>query len=96
MNCSLRFHDISGLPVALSASDFEGTGIKDRYSPLLDNGFVSHYNDVIDGAKKVGIIRQTFEAQAWVDPAYLNRSLKELGLEGYWAPTNAAVLVAAR
>ena len=91
-----RFHDISGLPVALFASDFEGTAIKDRYSPLLDNGFVSHYADVIDGAKKVGIIRQTFDAQAWVDPTFLNRALKELRLEGYWAPTNAAGLVAAR
>lgn len=91
-----RFHDISGLPVALFASDFEGVDIKDRYSPLLDAGFVSHYTDVIDGAKKLGIIRQTYDAQGWADPSFLNRALKELKLESYWAPTNAAGLVAAR
>jgi sulfonate transport system substrate-binding protein len=91
-----RFHDISGLPVALFASDFEGTPIKDRYSPLLDSGFISHYADVIDGARKVGIIRQTYDPNAWADPSFLNRALKELKLEGFWAPTNAAWLVAAR
>jgi sulfonate transport system substrate-binding protein len=91
-----RFHDISGLPVALFASDFEGTPIKDRYSPLLDSGFISHYADVIDGARKVGIIRQTYDPNAWADPSFLNRALKELKLEGFWAPTNAAGLVAAR
>ncbi|MES2186680.1 MAG: ABC transporter substrate-binding protein [Pseudomonadota bacterium] len=91
-----RFHEISGLPVALFSSDFEGTPIKGRYSPLLDNGFVSHYADVIDGARKVGIIRQTYDAQAWADPSFLNRALKELKLETFWTPTNAAGLVAAR
>ena len=91
-----RFHDISGLPVVLFASDFEGTPIKDRYSPLLDSGFISHYADVIDGARKVGIIRQTYDPNAWADPSFLNRALKELKLEGFWAPTNAAGLVAAR
>ncbi|SFN21149.1 ABC transporter substrate-binding protein [Variovorax sp. OV329] len=91
-----RFHEISGLPVALFASDFEGTLIKERYSPLLDSGFVSHYADVIDGARKVGIIRQTFDAQAWADPSFLNAALKELRLESFWTPTNAAGLVAQR
>lgn len=91
-----RFHDISGLPLVLFSSDFEGVTIKERFSPLLDDGFVSHYTDVIDGAKKLGIIRQTFDARAWADPSFLNRALKELQLESFWTPTNAAGLVARR
>ncbi|MEJ8851620.1 ABC transporter substrate-binding protein [Variovorax rhizosphaerae] len=91
-----RFNEISGLPVALFASDFEGTSIKERYSPLLDDGFVSHYTDVIDGAKKVGIIRQTFDAKSWADPTFVNRAVKELQLESFWALTNAAGLIAKR
>ncbi|MES2531307.1 MAG: ABC transporter substrate-binding protein [Pseudomonadota bacterium] len=89
-----RYHEIRGLPVALFTGDFEGTVIKERFSPLLDDGFVSHYADVIDGAKKVGIIRQTFDAKTWADPRFLNRALAELKLEGFWAPTNVAGLVA--
>ncbi len=91
-----RFHDISGLPVELFSSDFEGVKIKDRYSPLLDDGAVSHYNDVIDGAKKGGIIRQTFDARSWADPSFVDAALKQLQLESFWAPTNAAGLVAKR
>lgn len=91
-----RFHEISGLPVELFSSDFEGTLIKDRYSPLLDDGAVSHYNDVIDGAKKAGIVRQTFDVRSWADPSFVNRALKELQIESFWAPTNAAGLVAKR
>jgi sulfonate transport system substrate-binding protein len=91
-----QFAQISGLPVALFAAEFEGTSVKERYSPLLDDGFVSHFNDVIDGAKNAGIIRQAFDARTWADASFLNRALKELQLETYWAPTNAAGLVAAR
>ncbi|MGJ7528572.1 ABC transporter substrate-binding protein [Variovorax sp. GB1P17] len=89
-----RFGEISGQPVALFSSDFEGASLKERYSPLLDDGYVSHYTDVIDGAKKVGIVRQTFDARAWADPSFLARALKELQLESFWTPTNAAGLAA--
>lgn len=89
-----RFHDISGLPVQLFASDFEGTVVKDRYSPLLDDGYVAHFEHVIDGAKKLGIIRQAYDARAWADASFLERALKELRLQGYWTPTNSAGLPA--
>jgi sulfonate transport system substrate-binding protein len=91
-----RYQEISGLPPVLFTADFEGDLLKDRYSPLLDDGFVSHYNDVIDGAKKVGIIRQTYDARKWADASFLNQALKELQLEAFWTPTNAAGLVAKR
>ena len=91
-----RFSEISGLPVALFASDFEGDSVKERFSPLLDDGFISHYTDVIDGARKVGIVRQTYDARTWADPSFLNRALKELQLESFWTPTNAAGLIARR
>ncbi len=85
-----RFHEISGLPVALFSSEFEGTDIKARYSPLLDEGYVAHFEDVIEGAKSAGIVRQTFDAKAWADPSFLNQALRELKLEGFWKPTSAA------
>lgn len=84
-----RFHEASGLPVGLYKGEFEGTSTKERYSPLLDEGFTAHFDNVIDGALEAKIIRRGFDAKSWADPSFLNRALKELGLESYWAPVPA-------
>lgn len=85
-----RFADISGLPVQLFSSEFEGTDVKSRYSPLLDEGYVAHFDDVIEGAKAAGIVRQSFDPKTWADARFVNQALKELKLEGFWTPTSAA------
>lgn len=87
-----RYHEASGLPVALYKGEFEGTSVKERNSPLLDAGFVAHYGNVIEGALAAKIIRRGFDAKGWADPSFVNRAVKELGLDGYWtaAPAVAA------
>lgn len=85
-----RFAEISGLPQALFSSEFEGTDVKARFSPLLDEGFVAHFDDVIEGAKAAGIVRNAFDPHAWADSRFLDQALKELKLEGFWTPTTAA------
>lgn len=91
-----RFHEISGLPVELFSSEFAGTELKTRYSPLLDDSFVAHFQDVIDGARQAGIIRQGFDPVGWADPSFLDAALKALQLEGFWTPTTAAETRVAR
>ena len=85
-----RFHDISGLPVQLFSSEFEGTDIKARYSPLLDAGYIAHFGDVIEGAKAAGIVRQGFDPAGWADPRFLDEALRTLKLQGFWSATSAA------
>lgn len=85
-----RFHDISGLPVQLFSSEFEGTDIKARYSPLLDAGYIAHFGDVIEGAKAAGIVRQGFDPKGWADPRFLDEALRTLKLQGFWSATSAA------
>ncbi|XAH23960.1 ABC transporter substrate-binding protein [Xylophilus sp. GW821-FHT01B05] len=80
----------SGLPLAIFRSEFEGTSIKARYSPLIDDGLVARYKEVVAGAKQIGIIRQSFDVDAWVDRRFIDRALRETGAEGFWEPTDAA------
>lgn len=91
-----QFAQISGHPVALFSSEFEGSSLKARFSPLIDDGFVAGYRNVVAGARQLGIVRQSFDVDAWVEPRFVNAALRELKLEGYWAPVKAGPVLAAR
>lgn len=79
-----------GIPVASWAADFEGQSLAVRNSPLLDEFVVSRYKAVLGDALKLKLIRKRVAVDDWIEPKYLRAALKSQGLEGHWAPYDAA------
>ncbi|WP_437571814.1 hypothetical protein [Sorangium sp. So ce542] len=58
-------------------------------SPLVDAYVVARYKTSIADAKRLGLIRATFDFEPWVDRSFLDQVLKEEKLEGFWKPRPA-------
>lgn len=84
----------SGVRFSDYKEDLKGQSLKVLSSPLLDPYFVSQYSAQVAQAKRFGLIRNTFDVKAWVEPRFLNEVLKELQLEGYWQPADESGRVA--
>lgn len=76
----------TGFTFASFKEDWTGESMKYKTSPLVDEYVVSRYGFQINEAKRLGLTRNTFDFKQWVDTSLLNAALKELELEGYWAP----------
>lgn len=79
----------SGLPLSIFRNEFDGTSLKARYSPLVDDGLVARYEEVVAGSRQIGIIRSGFDVEAWADRRFLQQALRAAGAQDYWAPTGA-------
>jgi sulfonate transport system substrate-binding protein len=80
----LRLSTKGGLPYESIKQDYEGTTVRARNNPLLDDYFFNYYTSTVDFSLKHGLIRQGFDVKQWADGTYINAALKELGLEHYW------------
>lgn len=69
--------------------DYAGQPLRVRLSPLFDPFLTERYKDAVDHAYQFRLIRRRFDIDGWIDRSFLNASLKELKLDGYW-PVNAA------
>lgn len=76
----------SGTRFADYREDWEGQSLKVFASPLLDPYLLSQYKKQVREAKRFGLIRNDVSVDAWVEPRFLQRALKDLNLEGYWQP----------
>src|SRR6478752_187940 len=74
----------SGTQFSNYKEDFSGASIKQKSSPLLDEYFSSQYKRAIADSKRFGLIKNDFSFDAWIEPKFLNQSLKTLKLETYW------------
>ncbi|WP_348945203.1 ABC transporter substrate-binding protein [Chitinibacter sp. FCG-7] len=74
----------SGTSYAAYKRDLDGSDLKVRSSPLLDDFFVAQYRDAIQDSLKFKFIRKGFEVNDWFEPKYQQQAIKELKLEGYW------------
>ncbi|WP_437479232.1 ABC transporter substrate-binding protein [Sorangium sp. So ce1014] len=79
----------SGVPFANYKEDHTGESLKVRSSPLFDEFLVARYKSAVADAKKFGLIRNTFDVDAWIDQRFLREALKELNLERYWPEFDA-------
>jgi sulfonate transport system substrate-binding protein len=66
--------------------DWEGQSLKVFASPLLDPYLLSQYQHQVQEAKRFGLIRNDVSVEQWVDARFLQRALKDLGLENFWQP----------
>jgi sulfonate transport system substrate-binding protein len=87
---SLKLWTKSGSPLASLKEDNEGKSIQYTTSPRLDEHFITYYRDSIRYFKEVGLIRQTFDLDKWIDRSYLDAAIKELKAEKVWPDYNVA------
>ena len=76
----------SGTTFSSFREDWKGDDVKYRTSPLLDPYLAARYKAQIAEAKRFNLVKNTFSYEEWAEPKFLERALKELGLEGYWQP----------
>jgi sulfonate transport system substrate-binding protein len=81
-----RLWSRSGVPFSNFKEDWQGESVRDRSSPLVDAALIARYKKNVADAKRYGLIRNTFDVDAWVDTSILSEVLKEEKLEGYWKP----------
>ncbi|WP_437940426.1 ABC transporter substrate-binding protein [Sorangium sp. So ce341] len=79
----------SGTPYANYKEAQQGEDMKQNASPLLDEYVIARYKSAVADSKKFGLIRSTFDVEPWTDRRFLNRALKDLGLERFWAEWDA-------
>ncbi|WP_437318407.1 ABC transporter substrate-binding protein [Sorangium sp. So ce385] len=79
----------SGTPFASFKEDWAGESAREKDSPLVDAYVVARYKTSIADAKRLGLIRATFDFEPWVDRSFLDQVLKEEKLEGFWKPRPA-------
>lgn len=79
----------SGTPFSIYKESMQGEDMKQNASPLLDEYIIARYKAAVADSKKFGLIRKTFDIEPWTDRRFLNRALKDLGLERFWVEWDA-------
>jgi sulfonate transport system substrate-binding protein len=80
----------SGYPAENFRDDFAGQPLKARNDPLLDPFFMHQYEVQAAMARQYGLMRRPAEQSGWFEPRHLDAALKELQLEHFWTPRDAA------
>lgn len=80
----------SGVQFSNYKEDYLGTSLKLASSPLLDPYIVSQIKTKVVLAKQYGLIKQGFDFEALLDRRFLNKALKDQGLESYWPEVPAS------
>lgn len=63
---------------------------RERWSPLYDKALVEHYRQVTSYARESGLIRNDVDIQQLLNPTFVDKALKDLKLETFWAPSQLA------
>jgi len=74
----------SGVQFSNYKEDFQGVSLKLASSPLLDPYIVSQIKAKVVLAKHYGLIKEVFDFESLIDRRFLNKALKDQGLEAYW------------
>lgn len=73
-----------GYPIQLYKLNLENQDLKEIYSPLLDDFYLSHFQSGVDSALKAQLIRQGFDVKQWANPYFVNTAIQQLKYEHYW------------
>lgn len=86
----------SGTPATVFRAEYEGTPLRQRNSPLFDDFTRAAYKGVVADAQRLGLIKQGFDVEAWLEPRFVNEALRQLKLEGFWQPADKDGKLAAK
>jgi sulfonate transport system substrate-binding protein len=78
----------SGTTFSSYKEDFRGEPTKYKLSPLVDPLVIANYEEQIKLTKQYGLIKEAFQFAPWLELGFLQRALKETGLENYWPIRN--------
>lgn len=84
----------SGTSFNAYKQEYQDINLGERHSPLMDSFYRAHYKRQLQTAIDLKLVRKSFDIDPWLDSRYLERGLKELGLEGVWKPMSADGTVA--
>jgi sulfonate transport system substrate-binding protein len=76
----------SSYPASAIDEALRGSNLAFVYSPLLDAYFLDNFKRSVELARQFGLIRRTFDVDAWVDNRYLSAALQQLGWQNAWQP----------
>jgi sulfonate transport system substrate-binding protein len=76
----------SSYPASAIDEALRGSNLAFVYSPLLDAYFLDNFKRSVELARQFGLIRRTFDVDAWVDNRYLSAALHQLGWQNAWQP----------
>ena len=79
----------SGVPALAFRQEFAGDVLAERFSPLLDDGFIQEIQQGIVASVKAKLIRRSIPVDDWIDRSYLDRALETQGLTNRWKPVPA-------
>lgn len=73
-------------------SEESGKDFAPIVTPLFDTFFISRYQDALEEAFKLGLVRSRFDIKTWIDPRFQAQALKSLKLESFWPSYDASGL----
>jgi sulfonate transport system substrate-binding protein len=82
---AIRIWTSTGTSLAHFKEDREDVPLEDMVDPLVDEFFVSHYQEAMNFSIERGFIRRTFDLSTWIDLTFLDQALKTEGLQGRWS-----------
>lgn len=80
----------AGTPVDVISRSNEGTALKSKYNPRLDDFFASRYASGIAFDKDEKLTRRDVDLATWVDRSYLDKAIVALKLENVWPDRDAS------
>lgn len=84
------FGEQSGHGPAIYQADLDGTALKTHFSPLLDEEAIAAYKGVLADGVKWGLVRQSFDVDAWAAPQFVEAAVRELKLDRHWPRLDAS------
>lgn len=79
----------SGTTFNAYKQEYEHVNLAERHSPLIDDFYRAHYKRQLQTAIDLKLVRRSFDIDAWLDPRYLERGLRELAYERVWKTMGA-------
>lgn len=79
----------TGRPIEGYRDDYSGQSMRFRMSPLIDPWLLSTYRKSAVKAKELALIRNDVNTDEGFEPKYLEKALKDQGLQNYWTKYDA-------
>jgi sulfonate transport system substrate-binding protein len=66
-----------------------GRPVRETQVAIIDDFRIAHYKKSVEFLKQRGYLRRDVDVDSWVDRSFVDRAIREQGLEGFWTPRDA-------
>lgn len=85
-----------GIPAAIYDEELNGIPLAHRHSPRFDDYVRAADRRSMEDAYRFKLIRKRFSVDAWIDDRYVNKAIKDLGLDPAWPRFDATARIVTR